>query len=164
MGGNYKDYIVWAKEVPGVTRAWVYPLHLGLGTVGVTFVLDDHPESIIPGEDKVEEVQAYIDERRPVTAELLVFAPTPKPLDLTLSATPNTTAVRNAIEAEIVDLITREAAPGGAFGVTGTIALSHINEAISLAEGESDHSLTSPSADVTVDTGEIIVPGAITWL
>ena len=31
-GGADFDYIRWALEVPGVTRAWVYPLELGAGT------------------------------------------------------------------------------------------------------------------------------------
>jgi uncharacterized phage protein gp47/JayE len=163
-GGNYKDYIVWAKEVPGVTRAWVFPLYYGAGTVGVAFVLDDAVGSIIPDSTKVAEVQAYIDERRPVTAQVTVFAPTTKALNLSIALTPNTAAAKAAVTAEVTDLVRRESAPGGAYGETGTLLLSHIQEAISLAAGETDHVLTVPSADVTVTSGQIIIPGTITWL
>src|SRR5690606_31261962 len=46
-GGAVNDYERWALEVSGVTRAWVYPGHLGIGTVGVTFVMDNN-DPIIP--------------------------------------------------------------------------------------------------------------------
>ncbi|MDX9862130.1 MAG: hypothetical protein RBS99_14555, partial [Rhodospirillales bacterium] len=62
-----------------------------------------------------------------------------------------------AIEAEIRDLLRREAEPGG------TILLSHIREAISIAAGEYDHALAAPAADLAHDTGEIAVFGGITW-
>ncbi len=33
-------YEQWAREVPGVARAFVYPNYFGLGTVGITFLTD----------------------------------------------------------------------------------------------------------------------------
>lgn len=157
-GGARFDYRKWALEVPGVTRAWAYPLELGLGTVSVRFVTDDDPGGLIPDGPKVEEVQAYIDERRPVTADVTVVAPVAVALDFTIEALqPDTAAVREAIEAELADLLRRSAEPGG------TILLSHIREAISIAEGEHDHVLLSPSADVTHAAGEIAVMGSVTW-
>jgi len=35
QGGDLFDYIEWALEVPGVTRAWCNPLGMGTGTVVV---------------------------------------------------------------------------------------------------------------------------------
>lgn len=155
-GGAKSDYERWALEVNGVSRAFVFPLHVGEGTVGIA-ILDDSQDPPIPGQTKVDEVQAYIDERRPVTAEVNVYTPTPVDLDLTIELTPNTAAVREAVEAELADLILREAEPGG------TILLSRLNEAISIAEGEEDHTLVSPTDDVTHNTNEIAVLGTITW-
>lgn len=155
-GGADFDYEAWALEVPGVTRVWVYPLHLGPGTVGITFVRDgDDP--IIPDETEVEAVQEYIDERRPVTADAVVFAPVAEELDFEISITPATEAVKAAIQAELADLIEREAEPGG------TLYLSRINEAISIAAGEFDHTLVSPTADVVYETGHLATMGEITW-
>lgn len=68
MGGSAADYVTWALEVPGVTRAWCYPLYLGLGTVGLSFVCDGQAESPLPDEEMVRRVQTHINERRPVTA------------------------------------------------------------------------------------------------
>jgi uncharacterized phage protein gp47/JayE len=155
-GGNQLDYETWALEVAGVTRAWCYPNHLGTGTVGVTFVRDgDSP--IIPDGTEVAAVQDYIDDRRPVTADVTVFAPTAVPLNFTISGVSDPT-VRAAIQAELADLIRREAKPAG------TIYLSRINEAISKAEGEFDHGLTAPVANVTTTTGQLTTMGSVTWI
>jgi uncharacterized phage protein gp47/JayE len=97
-----------------------------------------------------------------VTADVTVFAPTPVKLDFTISLTPDTTAARAAVQAELEDLLLREAEPEDGDG-SGTILVSHIREAISLAAGETDHALTAPAADVTLAAGEMSVMGTITW-
>lgn len=156
-GGADFDYKAWALEVPGVTRAWVYPLYLGIGTVGVTFVRDNDA-SIIPDSPEVAAVQTYIDARRPVTADVTVFAPIADALNFSIGITPTSAAIQAAIQAELRDLLVREAEPGG------TLFLSRINEAISVAAGEFDHTLTLPAADVVSATGHIKIMGTITWL
>lgn len=159
-GGNEADYVTWALEVPGVTRAWVYPQEDGAGTVVVRFVMDNKVGGIIPAGGDVTVVQTYLDApyRRPVTADVNVKAPTSSALNLTINGlSPASQAVKDAIAAELADLLKREAVPGG------TILLSHIREAISVAAGEWDHSLTTPSANVTNSTGAISVLGTITW-
>lgn len=162
-GGSKQDYLAWTLEVPGVTRAWVDQL-LDVdgdpvpGTVWVRFVCDDQVGGIIPNAAKVAEVQAYLDARRPVTAEVVVTAPTPKPLDLVIAGLdPANDDVKAAIEAEVADLLRREGGDGD------TLLLSHIREAISLALGERDHQLTAPVANVTHARGEIPVMGTTTW-
>ena len=156
MGGSAADYVAWAMEVPGVTRAWCYPLENGVGTVVVRFVRDDDA-SMIPDTAEVAAVQAYIAERRPVTAQVTVLAPSAVALDMTIQLTPNTAAVRTAVQAELADLLRREATPGG------TILLSHLREAISVAAGETNNVLVTPTADVTHTAGQIAVLGTITW-
>jgi uncharacterized phage protein gp47/JayE len=47
QGGDAHDYVTWALEVAGVTRAWCFPLELGEGTVTVRFVRDDDALSLI---------------------------------------------------------------------------------------------------------------------
>lgn len=153
-GGAEFDYEGWALEVPGVTRVWVYPLQMGAGTVTVLFVCDGEA-NIIPTPAKVAEVQAYIDARRPVTAEVFAAAPIADPLNMTVQLSPNTAAVQAAVRAEIDDLIVRDAKPGG------TTLISRLREAVSLAVGESNNAITSPNADVVHATGHIAVPGTI---
>lgn len=157
QGGAASDYVAWALSIAGVTRAWCYPEHLGAGTVGVAFVTDDTVDGPIPSSQKVDEVDAYIQERRPVTADVTVFAPVAVDLDLNITVSPNTAAVKAAVEAEIKALLRREAVPGG------TLYLSKIREAISIAAGENNNVLNSPTANVTTSTGELLVLGTITW-
>lgn len=171
-GGAANDYIQWALAVPGITRAWVGPQALGPGTV-VVYVVSDDEDPITPSPAKITEVFNYIEELRPVTANLTVVAPVLLPLNMTIELKPNTSAVQAAIIAELNDLITRESALAGSYkspGVlnTGKILLSRINESISIALGEEDHNITlingAAPGDITPATGELIVLGAITWL
>lgn len=156
QGGSQSDYATWALEVPGVTRVWVYSRQMGAGTVTVLFVCDDSAD-IIPGPAKVAEVQAHLDERRPVTAEVFVAAPIAAPMNPTIKLRPNTPAVQAAVQAELEDLLIRDAAPGG------TILISRIREAVSLAAGEDDNEVVSPTSDVTSPTGNFPTLGAITF-
>lgn len=160
QGGAEADYVQWALEVPAVTRAWAIGQHLGEGTVGVTFAVDDEPTGPIPSGAKVAEVQAYIDDatRRPVTAAVTVFAPVAVPLNPTIAVVPDTQAVRDSVEASLVTLLQQESnAPGG------TLPISHVREAISVAAGEQDHTLVSPVADIVLAAGELATLGTITW-
>lgn len=161
-GGAKADYRRWAKQVAGVTRAWIEIVEdvPGHKRVIVRFVMDGKADTIIPTTEEVAIVQAWIDgeDVRPVTAEVTVAAPVAVPLAITIQGlTPSTQAVKDAIEAEIRDLISREAEPGA------TILLSHIREAISIAAGEADHVLVAPAADVTHVAHEIAVFAPITW-
>lgn len=161
-GGSRQDYVAWALEVPGVTRAWCYPMESGDGTVTVRFVRDGDA-SIFPDAGEVAAVAAHIEEVRPVTAHVYVFAPVPVAVNFTIALTPSTSGVKAAVEASLRDLLLREAVPEGGSG-EGKILLSHIREAISLAAGETDHNLVAPVADVALTTGQMAVFGAITWV
>lgn len=158
QGGSQADYIAWALEVAGVTRAWCYPQELGVGTVTVRFVRDNDAGSIIPDAGEVATVQAHLDALRPVTAQLNMVAPVAVPLAFTIQLTPNTSAVQAAVQAELADLILREATPGG------TLYLSHIRAAISAAAGETNYVMSAPTADVVNTTGNMTTLGTITWL
>jgi uncharacterized phage protein gp47/JayE len=157
-GGAASDYTTWAYAAhPDVTRAWGYPLELGAGTVTVRVMTDDASADGIPSAAVVAAVQAAIDAARPVTAAATVVAPIAVPLNPAIALTPNTLVVQAAVAAELADLLRREAEPGG------TILVSHLREAISIAVGETNHVLSSPAADVTHATGQIATLGTITW-
>lgn len=157
QGGSAQDYETWSLEVPGITRAWCRGNYLGPGTVGVFVMRDDDPQPI-PNAAQLAQVQAHIEPLRPVTADVYVLAPVMKPVAYQLRLTPDTSGVRAAVEAQLRDLHNREA------GLGETLLLTHIAEAISTATGETDHKLTSPLADVTAATNQLLVFGGITWL
>jgi uncharacterized phage protein gp47/JayE len=158
MGGSKADYVNWALSQPGVTRAWCYPLEGGAGTVAVRFVMDDTYSNGIPVAGDVTNMQTYLNTVKPITATVTVSAPTPTALNITVTGlSPNTTEVKNNAIAEITEMLKRKGQPGG------TIRLSWIWDAISLATGTDYHRVTSPTADVTYTTGQIPVIGVVTW-
>lgn len=156
-GGAKHDYPNWALEVAEVTRAWPYPGWMGAGTVGVAFMMDGRDDPF-PLEADVEAVMAHIGAVAPVTAELIVFAPTPMPVDLEITGLmPGDSATRTAVETEISDLFSREAEPGG------TVLISHVRASISQAAGESDHVLVNPVVNIVAGPGQLAVLGMIDW-
>jgi uncharacterized phage protein gp47/JayE len=155
-GGSKADYIRWAKSVPGVTRVWVGN-DLGPGSVVVRFVRDGDNGGIFPDSNAIDEVADAIASKAPFPADWHVDAPSPVPVNFSIWLSPSTDAVRDAVHAELDDLIAREAAPGA------TLRLSHINEAISIAAGEVDHHLIAPAADVTFGPAEMGTRGVVEW-
>jgi len=175
-GGTVTDYLSYALEIPGVTRAWVLPNwtasgYFGEGGVGVSFV-EDGEDPIIPSAAKVQEVQDNVNVKKPVTADAVVFAPIANVVDMTINLKPNTQAVRDAVTAELEGLFAREGQVSGAVDPTliaagttyaGGLSLSKINESISVADGEEDHVLVSPTIDVVSTDGQLITLGTLTF-
>lgn len=165
QGGADQDYEAWALAVPGVTRAWVYPHELGLGTVVVRFMTDDPEtgEAGFPDGAAVIAVQAALEAQRPNTAEVTAAAATELAVAFTAELDPDNADTRAAVTAELEDLFRREAEPGDASG-TRIVPLSKIRTAIGNAEGIEDYTLTVPSADVVPGVGQLPTVGVITWL
>lgn len=160
QGGAEPDYKAWALEVAGVTRAWPKARWMGLGTVGVLFTTDN-AENLIPDATMVQRVQDYLDapERKPITADVYVVAPTAKPVDVVIQdLTPKTEAVKQAIYDELTDLFRREGEPGR------VVLVSHVREAISTAVGEYDHVLIAPVNNVYPDKHELPMLGDVHFL
>ena len=157
QGGADGDYEVWAKEVPGVTRAWVYRHWMGRGTVGV-LVANGDLINPVPDDATVTAAQDHIEPLAPVAgADMYVFAPTPKVVPFHIRLTPDTPEIRYAVIAEIRAMMQRDGVPDG------TLKPSRISEAISLATGEYSHELISPVDDVKIEKAEIGVVGDFTW-
>ena len=167
-GGSRNDYVTWAKENSGVTRAWCLPQYLGNGTVGLAFVYDDST-SIVPTAAQISDMEDYILEHEdpasgdtigiPVTAEpgFTVLTLTEQTVNFTISIYPNTAAVQTAVTNELTTLLYNEGGPGE------TIYDSEINEAISQAAGEERHELVSPTAGIASSFTQVPVMGTITF-
>ena len=155
-GGAKHDYEGWAREVPGVTRVWVFPLEMGLGTVTVRFVRDNDTD-FIPGPDAIAAVQAHLDIVKPVTAQVFVVAPVPVAINFKIQLLPDTLQIREAVSNELLDLLLREAAPGN------RIFKSRLEKAIALATGVEDFKMLYPHDDAHFAAGEIATLGEIEW-
>lgn len=157
QAGTAEDYERWALEVPGITRAWARGNTPQLGAVTIYVVGDENEPTIAPTAAQLTEVEGLIATRRPITSRPAVVAPTLQPLDLTLSVSPSSDAVKSAVSAALADRIRLDAAPGG------TLRLSRLREAISTAPGEVYHSLTLPATDPVAEPDELFVLGTVTW-
>lgn len=156
-GGSSHDYVAWTLEVAGISRAYVLTNELDLGKVYVTFAVDDDPLGPIPGQALVDQVQEYLDERRPLGARAVVFAPTEQQLAPDIRVKPDNAAVRAAVEEQLKDLVRLRGGPGA------VLTIGEIREAISTAPGESTHELVAPIVDVEVADGALLTLGTITW-
>lgn len=119
-GGNDNDYITWAKEVDGVTRAWVVRGTAGTGEVLVLFVMDSTYDNGIPVGDGAPgysgdllAVYTYLYAQAPAPVVLYVAGPTPVAINYVIHGLdPDTSAVRTAIEAELRHCCTRHPVTG----------------------------------------------------
>lgn len=158
-GGSKTDYEIWARQVPGVTRAWCYPTESGPGTVTVRFMMDGTYDDGIPQAGDVKRVKDYIDKLQPATATVYIEAPIADPLDVVFeSLDPMDTASQAAVQSKLKSLVQSSSVIPG-----GEIKLSKIRGAISNATGNEDFVLSSPTANVVMAKGHITTLGTITY-
>jgi uncharacterized phage protein gp47/JayE len=164
------DYVSWMFDAsPAVTGAWCYPRGNGPGTVVCRFRVDAHAGGI-PSPADVAQVESYITAIAPGPAVISVLAPVASPLHVEIQGLdPTSSTLQAAIRASLIDLIRREASPGGTYGVGpqliagGKLLRSHIEEAIASVPGVNDFTLITPDADIQVGVGHMTTMGSITW-
>lgn len=180
-GGSGADYIGWAKEVSGVTRAWCAPNGFGAGTVVVYVMLDDAnadyngfpqgtngvsindvrstPSNRATGDQLTIANSIFIEQ--PVTAMVYVCSPVPKPIDFTLGGLSNASMTTRAnISAAIANVLSEQGAPlsDGSF-----VALSVIESAISAIAMTEGFVTISPTNNLINEIGLLPVIGTITY-
>ena len=168
MGGDADDYVAWAREVPGVTRAWAAPHEQGLGTMTVRFMMDDlrSANAGFPIQADITAVAAHLDTVRPVTvSDVYVMAPVPQPVNLTIgNLSADTPSTQAAIIASLRAMLKARAAPGSAVNgvlVPGqTIYRAWLSEAVSDADGVDYFHLTAQDA-VMPNSGRMAVLGNV---
>ncbi len=159
-GGGPGDYVQWALEVDGVTRAWEFKNLFGTNTVGVAFVRDNDGtgSAIIPDSGERAVMDAYMLTVVPITvtatAITLVALDTPVKIS---SLVQDTSAVRAGIAAALEDAFFQFAAPNE------LLTPSQLSAAISAVLDEESHVLDAPAVAVTPTTAEIPILGAITY-
>ncbi len=155
-GGATNDWEFWAFEVADVSRVWVYPPEELSAEVFIYFVLDGQ-SPITPTSPQLTAMQTYLDGKRPLGSRPQALSPVLVPLALDVVIIPDTAEIQAAVTAEYADMLLRDGAPDA------TIYVSRIREAISLATGEDNHILNSPTVDQVAGFNELHVPGVITF-
>lgn len=141
--GSTTDYVIWAKEVPGIGQAYCIPEWMGPGTGTVkVIVLDSNNQpanSVL-----IAAVQDYIDPadgsgKAPVGAIVTTVAPTLKVINLTLTMMPDTSDNRTAIRAA-VDAYYAKIGTGSNDVSGGLVKYKDVNAAIAAIETITDFS------------------------
>jgi uncharacterized phage protein gp47/JayE len=164
-GGAAHDYVIWAREVAGVTRVFVDPVTSAneRETIGVWFLMDDTYPNGVPQAADVVVVQDHIDGVKPAGAVVDVAAPTAVSVAVTIgNLSPDTTAVRDAINAELRALFRREvrvSTESDPFKLWRSLII----EAIANATGEHHHTISAPASDVLYTAGQLPTLGTVTF-
>lgn len=184
QGGSRSDYVEWALQVPGVTRAWVVPVGMGAGTV-VVYVMLDVSEAIhggfpqgtggvAAGEPRdtaatgdLLAVANYILPLQPVTPIVYLLAPQANTVTFTIKLPGASAALKTQIGLAIDATFLTYGAPAG------VIDISDIEAAIAVLPGSRgfvitavacDHGSVSPAdGNITSNAGYLPVRGALTW-
>jgi uncharacterized phage protein gp47/JayE len=163
---NASAIIVQAKKVAGVTRVFVETITPYPGAVTVYFTRDNDA-SIIPSASEVTKVKDKILEITPGHTEpsdVVVSAPTAVTVDFTFTGlSPNTATMQDAIENRLEVLFEEETTVGA--DLKEVAYESIIWQTIDPETGDrvSSFTLSSPSGDVSISSGEIPVLGTVTF-
>ena len=157
------------QNVPGVTRMWVQSATPSAGYVTIYFTRDKDA-NIIPSSARVLDVKnAIIDDDTGIKpanvadAYVVVAAPTAVPVAVTFSSlTPNSVDMQTAITDALTDFF-----KSSAVSVATNLKLDDLKGLIRSVLDSSGtqpvFTLSAPSGDTTISTGELATLGTITW-
>jgi uncharacterized phage protein gp47/JayE len=170
QGGSAADYIDWATQVPGCTRAWIqssggqvqiYPMFDDANAAdggfpqGTDGCAAEETRGPTASGDQLT-VAEYIWPLQPVTALVFVAAPVPLAVDVTLAnLNPSTVEMEAAILASLQDAFLTIGE------VAGTVYPSQLYAAISATPGVVVFDMTIPAAPVTAPAGALPVMGTL---
>ncbi|MBI6944195.1 baseplate J/gp47 family protein [Pseudomonas putida] len=179
-GGADSDYIEWALEVAGVTRAWVNPRGFGAGTV-VVYVMLDSANAAANGFPSGSDGIATLDNRanhansatgdqltvanaiyatQPVTPMVYVCSPIASPVNFTISGLTASTVLKAAIAQAIAQVFLDEGEP-----LAGSqVNLSSIEAAIAAITGSSGFVISTPDGNLANQVGYLPTLGAVSYV
>lgn len=164
LGGTDASYISWAKAVPGVVDVAVNSQHpRGQGTVDVIIT---GPEGAPSGE-LIQQVQDYIDQRRPNVANVLVKGPTIRTVDVAAtiflpSDKGDEAAARGAAEQAIQAYFGIGQVAGIAPRRIGdNFYLSRLTACLMAVPDVVNATISNPASDVIVQPDELTVLGTL---
>lgn len=164
---NFNDSAIIneAKKVSFVNRVWVFEITPNVGDVTIYF--DKKGDDIIPNGTEVAEVKTQILTIKPAPSsddDVYVIAPTLKPINFTFSSiTPDNTGLRTAIDAELDNFFKTQVTLGEDIPSEAYISTIWGARDLTTGNGLTDFTLTTPTGDITVATGEIPSLGTVTF-
>ena len=155
-----------AKEIAGVTRVFVQEVTPNVGQVTIYFMRDNDPNPIPTGSEviKVKNNVLTIKPAHVLDEDVIVNAPASVSIDFVFSAlSPNTATMKSAINANLRQFFDERTNIGE--DVTQDAYRSAIYNTIDPDTGDSVQSFTlsAPTTDIAIASGQIGVLGAISY-
>lgn len=163
-GATAKSYESWALANAGVADVAVVDAARGAGTVDVIIA----STSGVPSQTLIDTVQAYIDERRPLTADVLVKAPIMVAVDIdaTVIAHPDTadlTPIQSRATTLLQALFLRNTATSvEPLGIGDDVRRARVIWLLMTIPGVLSVMVTNPAADVAISSWQMATQGTIT--
>lgn len=163
---NVAEITAVAKEVVGVTRAFVEEVTPAVGQVTVYFMRDNDVNPI-PVASEVAKVDDKIQAIRPANtdvADVIVSAPTAVVTDFTFtSLSPNTSTMKDAVSENLRQFFDESTSVG--VNIDQDAYRSAIFNTVDTATGGTvqTFSLSTPGGDIAIATGEIGVLGNVVY-
>jgi uncharacterized phage protein gp47/JayE len=177
-GGNQADYVTWALQVTGVTRAWCAPYIAGAGTVSVYFMMDEAEQAYggfpqgtngvaaleprdTPATGDQLTLANYLYPLRPVTFLVYAVAPQAATQAFTFSGLSGiSTAQQAQVSAALTALFVQDDTPLG----TTSIDQSDVSGAVTAIGGLPAFAITSPSSwPITSAAGYLFTLGTVSY-
>lgn len=163
---NVAEITAKAKEVPGVTRVFVEEATPSAGKVTIYF-MRDNDDNPIPEASEIDAVFNKIIEIKPANTSVnsvIVDAPTPVTVNFAFSSiSPDTTSMRTAIENSLNQFFSEDTNVNES--ITEDVYRAVIQNTVDTVTGErlSSFSISSPTGDISITSGEIGVLGTVTF-
>lgn len=161
---NVPELTALTKSVSGITRCWIKEITPEVGDVTIYFVLDN-AANIIPTPQDIDNVKNKILTIKPAHVNpdfIYVLAPTPIVVDFVFSTIdPNTATMRQAITENLRQFFIDYPQVGES--IPEVAYTSTIYQTIDPATGKfiKSFTLTSPSSDIIVTSGQLAVLGSV---
>ncbi len=153
-GANAAFYQQGALSFSQVAAASVIPRKRGIGTVDVVIATD----AGVPDGELIAQVQDYFETRREIAVDVLVRAPTPKAVNVTVQ-------VKAAEGQDKASLLKRvESTLAGYFngkGLGRNVLRADLGKLVYDVEGVANYVVSSPAADVAVAADELPTLGTV---
>ena len=153
-GSNAAFYEQGALSFDQVAAATVMPRPRGVGSVDVIAAT----LAGTPGEELLEQLQDYFDQRREIAVDVQVKAPTP----VTVNVAVQVKAKGGWDKAQVLEQV-EEALEGWFDGklLGRNVLLARLGSLIYGCEGVENYVITAPAADLTVETDQLPVLGTL---
>jgi uncharacterized phage protein gp47/JayE len=161
VGATADTYRAWALAVSGVVSAAVMDeLPRGAGTLDVVIV----GVAGVPSAELIEEVQEYIDQRRPLCANVLVRGPDEEPVDVSVRLVAEVGIDKAALQASaerLIESLFIYDSDDVFLGINGSLVLMPVAARLMQLVGVLDVEWLSPSGNVIPAPGHILSLGSL---